>query len=174
MVLVLGLWFSLLGISFVQAEENDVTLLKAAFIYKFTKFIKWPENNQRSTIVLCTLGNDELVNVFASVLSNFGSNPKIVLQSIDKTQAIENCQVLYIALSEFGSYRSLNVITDKHAVLTISELPGFVQAGGIIELIQQGDRIRFDINLDASNLNGLVISSKLLQLARKVKWINKP
>jgi len=164
----------MVGITAAESGPDKDAFLKAAFIYKFTKFIQWPGNIKYSSLVLCTLGSDELVNVFDILNDKTDPNQKIIVQSITDSLAIDNCQILYIASSEKGSYRSLNVISSDKKLLTISELPGFVQAGGVIELTQEANRIRFDINLDAAHLNGLKISSKLLKLARKVKWDNKP
>jgi hypothetical protein len=52
--------------------------------------------------------------------------------------------------------------------LTISDTPGFVQAGGIIELKLRAGRIRFDINQGAARQVGLKLSSQLLKLADEV------
>jgi len=162
------------SLAIAQTEPDDDTLLKAAFIYKFTKFIQWPGDIDRSSLVLCTLGNDEVVKVVDVNAGDIGLNQVMVVKPLLDNSVVDNCQILYIATSEKGSYRSLDIISRNQAILTISELPGFVQAGGIIELTYEDNRIHFDINLDAAHLNGLEISSSLLKLARKIKWDNKP
>jgi len=43
--------------------SEDQRLFKAAFIYNFAKFTRWPENlddNKKDAITLCTLGKDQL------------------------------------------------------------------------------------------------------------------
>jgi len=96
------------------------------------------------------------------------------VHAVDRNYITSNCQILYIAGSERGSYRSLEIITKKNPVLTISELAGFVQAGGIVELNDAKGKIQFDINLDVAFFNGLTISSRLLSLAHYIKWDTKP
>ena len=54
-------------------------------------------------------------------------------------------------------------------ILTISDEPDFVSRGGIIGLVTEGRRIRFDINLGTAREAQLQISSRLLQLARRVE-----
>lgn len=54
-------------------------------------------------------------------------------------------------------------------VLTVSDAPGFVQAGGMIGLKLRGGRIGFDINHGAARATGLVLSSQLLKLADEVR-----
>jgi len=170
-LLYLFLWMSTASIVLAESRPDQDTLLKAAFIYKFTKFIHWPEHVKPNSLVLCTLGDDKLVDV---IVNNIAPNQKIRVKPVLDKSAIDNCQILYIASSEQGSYRSLDVIIRNTAILTISELPGFVESGGIVELTYEANRIRFDINLDAARQNGLEISSGLLKLARKVKWDSKP
>ena len=53
----------------------------------------------------------------------------------------------------------------KHPVVTVGESPGFIAAGGIINLVNVGGRIRFEINATAARRNDLDISSRLLALA---------
>src|ERR1017187_6776014 len=50
-------------------------------------------------------------------------------------------------------------------VLTIGERVQFSRLGGVIAFIRDGNRIRFEINLDAAERAGLHVSSKLLRLA---------
>jgi len=170
MSLFFGLWGG--SASSAYAQEDD-SLLKAAFIYQFSKFVYWSNNVKPNPLILCTLGEDKLIEVINGLDADIIPNKKVIVQSVQAKIGINNCHILYIASSEHGSFRSLDVISQRKAILTISELPGFVEAGGIIELIYEGNKIRFDINNDAARHKGLEISSSLLKLARKVKWENR-
>ncbi|MCP3850119.1 MAG: YfiR family protein [Gammaproteobacteria bacterium] len=156
-----------------DASYDDDALLKAIFIYKISKFVTWPEGARPSSLILCTLGHDKLVNAFSFVAENVAPKQALSLRSIDDKLSTDHCQLIYIAASERGSFRSLDIITHKNPILTISELAGFVQSGGIVELSDNNKKMQFDINLDAALANGLNISSGLLKLARYVKWETK-
>ena len=54
-------------------------------------------------------------------------------------------------------------------VLTVSEIEGFSTTGGVIGLVFDDDRVRFEINLDNAASAGLTISAKLSSLARTVR-----
>jgi hypothetical protein len=54
-------------------------------------------------------------------------------------------------------------------VLTIGETDRFAQAGGMIRLIIDEGRVRFDVNIVSAERAGLKVSSQLLKLARKVE-----
>jgi hypothetical protein len=53
-------------------------------------------------------------------------------------------------------------------VLTVTD-SGAGGGAGIIDFVVRDNRVRFDINDEAAAQNGLVISSKLLNLALNVK-----
>jgi dihydroxyacid dehydratase/phosphogluconate dehydratase len=63
-------------------------------------------------------------------------------------------------------------VTQRLNVLTVSDLPHFAERGGMIGLVRQQDRIRFEVNRTAAEKANLVLSSELLKLATKV--IEKP
>ena len=48
-------------------------------------------------------------------------------------------------------------------------MENFARKGGVVHLFAAGNKIRFAINVDAAERNGLQVSSKLLKLAKIVK-----
>jgi len=170
----LSLWCHSICISYAHPSVEKGELLKASFIIKVTKFINWPNKTRPKPLFLCSLGNDRLVNAFHVIAKESTLIQTINIKIIVDKSTFEQCHVLYIALSEKGSYQSLDIIRAKLPILTISELPGFAVAGGIIELNYDTGKIQFDINLDKAHLNALNISSHLLKLAQNVQWDNKP
>jgi hypothetical protein len=59
-------------------------------------------------------------------------------------------------------------------VLTVADFESFARRGGMIELIKEGNKIRFAINVDAAKRHGFRISSKLLQLAEVIRDPDTP
>jgi len=54
-------------------------------------------------------------------------------------------------------------------VLTVSDLDRFAAHGGVADFFVENGTMRFSINLEAAQRNGIRLSSKLLSLARIVK-----
>jgi hypothetical protein len=50
-----------------------------------------------------------------------------------------------------------------------SDIGGFARRGGPVNSIAVKSKIHFEINVDATNMVGLKISSKLLKLAKAVR-----
>ena len=156
-----------------SADTNvkDELLLKAAFIYNFAKFTHWPENvwqEQTTSLNLCTAGKDTLISELERLAGKTIKQHPVTIQPLEKVQHLKNCHLLYIATSEKKRYKDILKSTQGEPILTVSELPHFVDSGGIIELYRKKSQTHFIINLGAAREAGLVISSRLLNLAKVI------
>ena len=79
-----------------------------------------------------------------------------------------DCQLLFIAAGERRRLGMLLRESSSAGVLTVSDAPGFVDAGGMVQLEAVGDRFVFDINLAALRAAGLRLPPGVLSLARRV------
>jgi hypothetical protein len=58
-------------------------------------------------------------------------------------------------------------------VLTVGETEGFARDGGMIALVNSGDHIQIEVNLEAAQGAGIRISSRVLNLATIVRPAQK-
>jgi hypothetical protein len=63
---------------------------------------------------------------------------------------------------------------NKNAVLTVSDIPQFSQRQGMIQFVMEENRIRFEVNLTATQHAGLTLSSELLKVATAVRKSPQP
>jgi len=77
------------------------------------------------------------------------------------------CDVLYVH-SSFPDWRRL-LAEPRAPALTVGDVPGFVAAGGMIELVIDNDSVRFDVNLAALRQQRIRLPSQVLKLARQVR-----
>ena len=151
-----------------ETLTEDEPLLRAAFIYNFSKFTHWPENSikfQDNSLFLCISGKDELVYALKQLENKKIKGRPVVIHSLKNEQDSVNCHVLYIASSEKKHYTNILKTIHGKPVLTISSIRKFSHSGGIIELFREKGKTRFIINLDVARQSGLLISSRLLILA---------
>lgn len=146
--------------------------MKAAYIYNFAKFVEWPAKDLPpgdSQLVIGILGPDP----FDGVLDNTVKGKKIdnhplVVRHIDSPSDAKSCQILFISSSEKKLWPEISANIAGAGVLTVSEnWDHFIQDGGIVYLFIDDKKICFDINDDAAKREGLTVSSKLMQLAKK-------
>jgi hypothetical protein len=170
----MGVWLNACGLSVASAQVSDADnrLLRAAFIYNFAKFTRWPEQalgEQDDPLMICTLGRDESVLGLERLGGKTIRGRSAVIKPIEGMPLAGACHVLYIARSEQERYRPIIAALGAEPVLTISELGSFGHSGGMIELYQEHDRIRFIINQRAAHKAGLHFNSRLLNLAVVIK-----
>jgi len=168
-----GIWRTVLlclviGLIPRSLQAEDAYQIKAAFIFNFTKFVTWPDELERQggDLRLCLFKEnpfgDYIFNLDGRKVRNF-----YLRVSLPSSQAeLSQCHIIF--LPPMKSTATLLGELAAQPILTISDVDGFSQGGGGIELLSESNRIRFDVNLQRIKGSGLDISSKLLHLARKV------
>ncbi len=152
----------------INADKPSEQQLKASFIYHFPKFIKWPTPPATNTkFVICVLGNHPLSGNI-ELLNGKRINEQDIEIKLISQPLVNTCHVLFIAESEAGTVADILSHIADVPILSISDIPDFTQAGGMIEMKLIDDKIRFDINLNAAEKAGLNINSQLLKLATQV------
>jgi YfiR/HmsC-like len=167
--LIIGLIFAFDLRGFAQTSSPTEYRIKAAFLYNFAKFIKWPPQTfagPESPIVIGVLGE----NVFGGDLEQtihdktFNDHP-FQFKEFHSVNQATNCQILFISASEQERLPKILSGLRGTSVLTVSEMDHFIEAGGMINFVIEEKRIHFQINNEAAEKAGLIISSKLLSLA---------
>lgn len=156
----------------VHAESNQLPeyKVKAAFLYNFARFTEWPPGSSASPeFFVCVLG----LNPFGESLDIIAGKPvqsrKVATRFVRDFQDIEGCDCLFVSDSEKKNLHQLLRAVGGKKILTVGDMEGFSEAGGIIEFVLYESKIRFVVNLPAAERAGLRISSKLLELATELK-----
>ena len=162
-----------------DASASSEYLIKAGFIYNFANLVQWPATTfpqSDSPITIAILGQDHFgttldrvlqgkkVNGRAFVIRRLRSVPELLKSVAD----LKECQILFISSSEMPHLAEAIQILKGLPVLTIGETPGFAKNGGMINLLLEDNRVRFEVNVEAAKEADLNISSRLLALARIV------
>ncbi len=157
-----------------SAHEYEV---KAAFIYRFLKFIDWSKNKKSNdTRKLYILGDNPFGNNLKKTLSIPIKNRECevkFIKSIKSFPKTEDFCVLFISSSEDKELPQILDFLKDSKTLTIGDTRGFAQRGVIINFFIEEYKVRFEINLDAVKRAELIVSSKLLRLAKIVHDIPK-
>jgi len=93
----------------------------------------------------------------------------LIVKQVRADGPIRNCHLLYITDVDLDESIALVGARDNAPALTVSDLAGFAQAGGMVNLIVEGDKMRFAVNVEAAVRARLRLSSRLLTLASVVK-----
>lgn len=146
--------------------------IKAAYLYNFINYIDWPENAfpaPGGTITIGIVGQNPF-DAALEVLNNKQVKGRtLALKQITDAKDLDQCQIVFINSSEKSRLPELLEKLKNSRALTVSEIDGFAQQGGVINFISEHNKVRFEINPDAAHRLGLNISSELLKLAKVIK-----
>jgi uncharacterized protein DUF4154 len=155
-----------------QTSPLPAYKIKAVFLFNFTQFVEWPDgafNNNNDPFVIGILGKDPFGKYIDEVVqSEKVGNHSITIMRYQNISEINNCQVLFIEDNDSNLPSVLSALNNR-AILTVSDMQGFTQAGGIIGFVTIENKIKLQININAAKEAGLNISSKLLSVANIVK-----
>jgi hypothetical protein len=146
--------------------------IKAAFIYKFATFVEWPKEAlppAEAPFKIGVLGRDPFHETLEQTLgANTIKDRNTSVKRSSDARDLLDCQIVFIADSESGRLKETIELFKGHRILTVGDMDGFAEAGGIINLVTDGKKIRFKVNVDAARRAALKVSSNLLQLAQVV------
>jgi hypothetical protein len=167
-----GLLALLAAVAAGPAHAQDVSeeAVKAGFVFNFVKFTQWPGDRESDsrTLDICTPGALPLDGQLALLQGRTIGNRRLVVRAHVAAADWRGCHVLYLTEGDNGRVESHLRSLGSAPVLTISDQPGFVQAGGMIGLRVVDSRVRFDVNLQIAQRAGLTLSSQMLKLAGQV------
>ncbi len=144
--------------------------IKAGYLYNFTKFITWTEDNTE-TFNLCIAGDDPFGELIDPIEQRSVMGRPIKLLRFDSLASIEkntHCHILYVSAAnkEPLAGRSFD------NTLIVGESTDFIMSGGMIGFINNQGKIKLQINLKTVKQGDLKISAKLLEVAVVVNGDN--
>jgi len=166
--LLLALLLAVPGAAPAQTAEEYA--VKAAFLYNFTKFVDWPAAAfpDAGVFKICVLGDDPFGGSLQAIAGEQVGSRKLKVARTDAASRSGGCQILFISRSERDRIPQILAAVKGAPVLTVGDGKGLADDGVIVNFILEGTRVRFEINTESAERAGLQISSKLLQLAKRL------
>ena len=146
--------------------------LKAAFLFNFTKFVEWPTQSfaiVESPVVIGVLGKNPFGNELENAVKARTINGRpLLVKFLTTIESAREVQLLFVA-QDYDQQKELFIALKHTNVLTVGESESFAKQGGIITLTLEGDKLRFEINMDSADEAKLKISAQLQKLATAVR-----
>jgi hypothetical protein len=158
-----------------QAKPTE-DQVKAAYLYNFGRYVKWPPDSAHGGgFTICVLSDGTLAPTLTAAVAGQKLNGKAVLvRRLASPQEAAGCHILFVDSGESGRVRDLLAALDQSPVLTVSDMPGFLQQGGMIQFVLERDNIRFKVDLSNVSSARLTLSSELLKVAAAVQGTTQP
>ena len=153
----------------LQAKSPEQ--VKSAFLFQIAKFIEFPQVNNNQAVTFCFYdiehGIGELLKNNSSLKIN---NLPIETVLIDKNQQISElsrfCDITYIDETMEDDIIPLWIDTISLNTLTVGESINFLEKGGVVSLIQEGNKIRLYINRQQLLRCSFKVQSRLLAVSK--------
>jgi len=143
--------------------------LKAAYLYNFTRFVKWPvtSTNSVDNLTFCVVENYYFTVILIKTVSTRTIVDKnIRVKNVSENDSLSDCDLLYIdqETPSLNSYylKKIAGITS----LTVGNADSFIELGGVVRFHMIMNRLKFEINDLRAVDAGLIIDTQLLKLGR--------
>lgn len=153
-----------------SGEKLDEFQIKAGFVLNFALLAEWPDESQvdKEVFPIAILGkvpSNSFVNTLRALTFR---GKKITVKHIESTEEAKNFRLIFISSSERSQLPVILKELHHQSVLTVSDMSGFCEAGGMVGMISLQNRIGYEVNRAAVRKARLSLSSQMLKLAKKI------
>lgn len=152
-----------------QVSVKESTRM-AALIRRFAQYVEWPgSTGEEEKLIICTLGkpeiHDAVVNqVHGRVIRGRTAQPAFY----ESPEGVEFCHLLFLPESQEEILEEVFQRLEGRSVLTVSDMEGFVESGGMIGFMKGDKGLAFEINAENARRAGLRLRGRLLVRAERV------
>jgi len=154
-----------------SAEEHSEDSIKAAFLFKFGDYVDWPADtfaDATSPLVIGVLGAAKVESDLSNMVAGRSINGRgVEVRKVGSGESLAGIHVLFVGRGENGNLGTILEDVAGRPVLVVTETDE-VQAGGTINFVMVGNKVRFDVRLAFAEASNLKISARLLGVARNV------
>jgi hypothetical protein len=163
----------LFGVRVEAQTPMGESQVKAMFVYNFLKFVEWPVDasaGAKDPFVVLIIGDGPTADATESFLESktIGVRP-VVVRRTQWDQPLKGARAAFVVERDQRRLRRVLDAATAAGVLTIGEGDDFTTRGGVIGLLVQDRKVRFDVDTTAAQSSHLRVSSKLLALTRTVR-----
>lgn len=161
-----GTLLCLTPLALAQAPEHE---LKAAFVFNFVQFTEWPSGSlPNDRLTLCVSPGSPFAHALRELEGKRAHNRPLFVAALDEARP-GDCQVVIATPGDRPQLAALKRLIGSGPVLSITDTSDLARENMLIHLQIDNGRMVFDIDNSKAQANGLVLSSRILRLARSVR-----
>lgn len=167
-------------------DDERALKIKAGMVLNFVRYAEWPADTFTATdspIVITLLGSDELAHhIERTAVGQRAQGRPVHIQTrswpgpgesedvVDGFwKELRSSHMVFVLRSEKERVDVFLSELDGGAVLTVSDIEGFAERGGMLGLVIRKDKVAVDANQECIRESRVRVSSQLLRLARVVE-----
>ena len=158
------------------AVENTASLeyqVKAAYLFRMAEYVEWPDaslDSPDAPFNIAVIGADPFVAQLKETLAGRTLNKRpFTVRAVGASDNMADVQILFIGRDNATDLKKIAARLSSQPTLVVTEFPGALAEGGMINFVRLDNRIGFEIGLSAASRSGIKFSSRLLTVAVRVE-----
>jgi hypothetical protein len=150
-------------------DQQTIIRVKSAFIYNFLKYVTFEQEENKvefKELKVCMLGDDPFGAALDKISQRKAKGKKVLIKRTQSEKEVSDCHLVFISDSKKESLTQIFSELNQSSILTVSDIPGFVERGGVVGFVEVDKRIGLEINLSNARRANLRISALLLEIAK--------
>jgi hypothetical protein len=145
--------------------------LKAALFFKLPQFVYRADEARDRPLSVCLLGGAAFAVPFEKLAQTPIDGRPVAYTKLLSVNDAARCDFLFIAQTDAGPLDALVKRLATLPALSVSDVPGFAKAGGMVELAMgaPGAPVGILINRKAAKAQNIEFNAQLLRLAKVVE-----
>ncbi len=136
----------------------------AAMIFNFARFAEWPRGSfdQYNEFRICVASNESIVTPLKELESRTIKNKPVKVYLKSEGEMVDGCHIDILSAS-------IDMPAPDEGTLYVAMSEGLAPDVAMLELIRVGRQLRFSANPSLARQSGLKLSSRLVDLAVRVR-----
>jgi hypothetical protein len=160
-----------------QQAAYSADEVKAAFLYHFGTYVRWPAPAANRPLTIAVLGAAPVAKQLAAYLPGRTINGRPVeVRPIERVEDVSADEIVFIGAEFNGRLAQLIGTLGNRPVLIVTDAADGLAAGAMVNFQLVDERVRFEISLTKAQDAGLMLSSRLLSAAMRVQtsscWVS--
>jgi TonB family protein len=149
---------------FCWPQSQDERAVRAAYVFNLTKFVEWPA--KKNELQIGFFGSRETGEYLQKMLDGRTiESRQIHMTLFPSDDELQKCNMVYIAERQQKKIRATLDKLGNGNIVTVGEADSFAQEGGMVGLVEVGEHIQMQVNVEVAQRAGVKIGSHLLSLA---------
>jgi hypothetical protein len=156
-----------------NAQQREITEagIKAAFLYKFANYVEWPAtawSSPSAPLVIGVMGSEQIAAELERIVPGRSVNGHpVAVKRVRDAEGLQGLHMLFVGHDHGAQAAALKAARDQ-SVIAVTESERGLDLGSAINFVTAGDRVSFEVSLEAVERTGCRISARMLAVARKV------
>jgi hypothetical protein len=161
----------MLALPFGYATDLEAAAVKAAFLHRFAAYVEWPQDtsDREQPFTIAVLDDSRIASHLERLLPGLTiRNRQPRVRNVSSLAEIENAQIVFIGKTNSSRIDAVVGALRNRPVLIVTDHERGLAQGSVINFVEAGGNVRFEVSLPAAEQRRLKINAGLLSVAVRV------